>query len=250
MGEATPFDRKTLVGDPNTVATEGDGLATTVTHVPVGGDSADVRGEDEGRDLAVGTASFSTERPLDQTDADDFVLQADPPVDAAASAIGRDAGGTLVAPLAGDPTVTVKSDGRTPPAPRERPIPSIDGYEILDELGRGGMGVVYRARQVLLNRSCVLKMILAGAHADSDAIVRFLAEAEAIARMQHPNVVQIRHIGEADGLPFFELEYVEGGSLDRRLDGTPWAARLAAELVEALGAASARRTGWASSTAT
>ena len=154
-------------------------------------------------------------------------------------------GAPLIAPLAGDPTVTVKTDGRTSPAPRERPIPSIDGYEILGELGRGGMGVVYRARQVLLNRSCVLKMILAGAHADAEAIVRFLAEAEAVARMQHPNVVQIHHIGEADGLPFFELEYVEGGSLDRRLDGTPWPARRAAELIEALarGVAEAHRLG-------
>ncbi len=77
-------------------------------------------------------------------------------------------------------------------------------------------------------------MILAGAHADAEAAVRFLAEAEAVARLQHPNIVQIHHIGEADGLPFFELEYVDGGSLDRRLDGTPWPARRAAALVEAL----------------
>ncbi len=76
------------------------------------------------------------------------------------------------------------------------------------------MGVVYQARQVRLNRPCVLKMILAGAHADAEAVVRFLAEAEAVARLQHPNIVQIYHIGEDDGLPYFELEYVDGGSLD------------------------------------
>ena len=115
-----------------------------------------------------------------------------------------------------------------------RAVPAIAGYEILGELGRGGMGVVYRARQVRLNRPCVLKMILAGAHAGAEAVARFLAEAEAVARLQHPNIVQIYEIGEADGLPFFELEYVDGGSLDRRLDGTPWPARRAAELVEAL----------------
>jgi serine/threonine-protein kinase len=126
-----------------------------------------------------------------------------------------------------------------------RPVPSVEGYEVFGELGRGGMGVVYRARQIRLNRPCVLKMILAGVHADAESVARFLAEAEAVARLQHPHIVQIHHIGEADGLPYFELEYVEGGSLDRRLDGTPWPARRAAELVEALarGVAEAHRRG-------
>ena len=126
-----------------------------------------------------------------------------------------------------------------------RAVPAIAGYEILGELGRGGMGVVYRARQVRLNRPCVLKMILAGAHASAEATVRFLAEAEAVARLQHPNIVQIHHIGEADGLPYFELEYVPGGQPGRRLDGTPWPARRAAELVEPLarGVAEAHRLG-------
>jgi eukaryotic-like serine/threonine-protein kinase len=72
-----------------------------------------------------------------------------------------------------------------------------------------------------------------------------LAEAEAVARLQHPNIVQIHHIGEADGLPFFELEYLPGGSLDRRLNGTPWPARRAAELLEPLarGVVEAHRQG-------
>ncbi len=75
--------------------------------------------------------------------------------------------------------------------------------------------------------------------------LRFLAEAEAVARLQHPNIVQIHHIGEADGLPYFELEYIDGGSLDRRLDGTPWPARRAAELIESVarGVAEAHRQG-------
>jgi WD40 repeat protein/tRNA A-37 threonylcarbamoyl transferase component Bud32 len=123
-------------------------------------------------------------------------------------------------------------------APREaaalRAAPTIPGYEILGELGRGGMGVVYRARQVRLNRPVALKMILAGAHAAPEAAARFLAEAEAIAKLQHPQIVQIHHIGEADGLPFFELEFVPGGSLDRRLDGTPWPPHRAAHLAEQL----------------
>jgi WD40 repeat protein len=130
-------------------------------------------------------------------------------------------------------------------APPKRAAPTIPGYEIAGEIGRGAMGVVYHARHVLLNRPCALKMILAGAHADPVATVRFLAEAEAVARLRHPHVVQIHHIGEADGLPFLELEYVEGGSLDRRLDGTPWPARRAAALVELLarGMAEAHRLG-------
>jgi WD40 repeat protein len=134
---------------------------------------------------------------------------------------------------------------REPPAPREPPLPAVDGYEILGELGRGGMGVVYRARHVLLNRPCVLKMILAGDFADARAVARFRVEAEAEARLHHPNIVQIYHVGEVAGRPFFELEYVEGGSLDRQLDGTPWTPRRAAELVEALarGIAEAHRHG-------
>jgi WD40 repeat protein len=124
-----------------------------------------------------------------------------------------------------------------------RPEPTIAGYVIEGELGRGAMGVVYRARQVRLNRPCALKLILAGAHADPIAAVRFLGEAEAVAKLQHSNIVQIHAIGDADGLPFFELEYLPGGSLDRTLDGTPWPARRAAVLIEALarGVAEAHR---------
>jgi eukaryotic-like serine/threonine-protein kinase len=132
-----------------------------------------------------------------------------------------------------------------PPASGERPAPPISGYQILGELGRGGMGVVYKARQIRLNRPCALKMILGGGHASPESAARFLAEAQAIAQLQHPHIVQIHHIGEADGLPFFELEYLPGGSLDRRLKGTPWPARLAAELIESVarGVTEAHRLG-------
>src|SRR4051794_34313975 len=141
----------------------------------------------------------------------------------------------------GDPTLAPPGDA----APTRRPAQPIPGYLIEGELGRGAMGVVYRARHALLNRPCALKVILAGVHADPVAAVRFLAEAEAVARLQHPHIVQIHHVGEADGLPFLELEYAEGGSLDRFLDGIPWPARRAATLVEALtrGVAEAHRRG-------
>ncbi len=113
------------------------------------------------------------------------------------------------------------------------PTTFIPGYEILSELGRGGMGVVYRARQLSLGRLVAVKTILAGV-ASEDDLVRFRTEAEAVARLQHPNIVQIHEIGESNGRPFFCLEYLEGGSLDRKVRGTPMPAREAAPLVETL----------------
>ena len=121
---------------------------------------------------------------------------------------------------------------------RQRP-PEVPGYEILGELGRGGMGVVYKARQCRLNRVVALKMILAGDYAGPDAVERIMAEAEIVARLQHPNIVQIYAIGDCDGRPYVELEYVGGGSLADRLDGTPWPPRAAARLVESLALAMA-----------
>jgi tetratricopeptide (TPR) repeat protein len=117
------------------------------------------------------------------------------------------------------------------------------GYEVLGELGRGGMGVVYLARKLALNRPCALKMILAGPHGGSAAAARFRAEAEAVARLRHPGIVQIYHVGEASGLPFLELEYLPGGNLDRKLNGTPRAPLEAARMVEALALAIAEAHG-------
>jgi WD40 repeat protein/serine/threonine protein kinase/tetratricopeptide (TPR) repeat protein len=112
--------------------------------------------------------------------------------------------------------------------------PLLPGYEILDELGRGGMGVVYKAVQIGLKRLVALKMILAGPHAGTEDRERFLTEAEAAARLQHANIVQIYDIGEHEGRAYFALEFVEGGSLDQWIDGKPQPPRAAARLVELL----------------
>jgi WD40 repeat protein len=113
-------------------------------------------------------------------------------------------------------------------------VPQVPGYEILGELGRGGMGVVYKARQKGLDRVVALKMILAGGHAGRQERARFRSEAKSVARLQHPNIVQVHEVGEHDGLPYFSLEYCPGGSLAEKLRGEPLPAQEAARLVELL----------------
>lgn len=123
---------------------------------------------------------------------------------------------------------------RAHPLAARADLPSIRHYEMLDELGRGGMGVVFRARDLRFNRLVAIKMIRAGAYAGSDELARFRLEAEAVARLQHANIVQIHEIGEHAGLPYFSLEYCAGGSLATKLAGTPLPSQDAAELVETL----------------
>jgi serine/threonine protein kinase len=112
--------------------------------------------------------------------------------------------------------------------------PVIPGYEILGVIDQGGMGIVYRARQIRLNRLVAVKMILTGCRPRADQLARFRAEAEAIARLQHPHVVQIYDVGQVAGRPFFTMELVEGGSLAQRLAGRRVSPADAAHLVETL----------------
>jgi predicted Ser/Thr protein kinase len=114
------------------------------------------------------------------------------------------------------------------------PVPVIPGYEILRELGRGGMGIVYQVRQAALKREVALKMLLAGSQAAAMQRARFESEVEAIARLQHPNLVQVFEVGEHEGRAFYVMEYVDGGNLEDRLASGPLPPRQAAELVTIL----------------
>jgi WD40 repeat protein len=113
----------------------------------------------------------------------------------------------------------------------------IPRYELLGELGRGGNAVVYRARQQALNRPVALKILLSGAHAGLDELRRFRTEAEAIARLQHPNIVQVHEVGEYGGTPYLSLELCRGGSLEDALAGMPLPPVEAARVAETLAAA-------------
>jgi serine/threonine-protein kinase len=113
-------------------------------------------------------------------------------------------------------------------------LPSIPGYEIEAVLGRGGMGIVYKARHLRLNRPVALKMMLAGAYAGPEERERFLREAEAVAGLRHANIVQVHDMGDHGGRPYFTMEYIEGGSLAQRLMGTPQCVSYAAGLVAIL----------------
>ncbi len=125
------------------------------------------------------------------------------------------------------------------------PPPVVPGYEVMGELGRGGMGVVYLARQVPANRDVALKMVLSADLAGGSELVRFRTEAEAVARLQHPHIVAVFDVGEHAGRPFFSMELCPGGSLARRLADSPMSATEAAELIRkiARGIAAAHAAG-------
>ncbi len=150
-------------------------------------------------------------------------------------AAGADAAGS---PAPAD-APTEAPPGRGPhPRPDLGPVPVVPGYERLELLGRGGMGVVYRAWQVRPGRLVALKMISPLAFSDPEELVaRFLTEAEAVGRLKHPHIVPIYEMGDCDGRLYYSMEYVEGGSLEQKLTGPPWPLRAAAELLVPLAGA-------------
>ena len=127
-----------------------------------------------------------------------------------------------------NPTIATRTEVKSA-SPKQ-----LGSYEIVAELGRGGMGVVYEARDLRLKRTVALKVILAGGHAGSIELKRFQTEAEAVARLKHQNIVQVYEVGEAEGHPFIALEYCSGGCLSDRLKGKLPSARESAELVASL----------------
>ena len=110
-------------------------------------------------------------------------------------------------------------------------FPNVPGYDILGELGRGGMGVVYRAKQRGLGRMVALKMILGGANVNPEDVARFELEARAVGSMTHPNIVQVYEVSEFNGAPFFSLEFVDGGPLDSKLKSEPQPAEWCAQMM-------------------
>jgi eukaryotic-like serine/threonine-protein kinase len=113
-------------------------------------------------------------------------------------------------------------------------LPRIPGYEAEALLGRGGMGVVYKARHLRLNRFVALKMLITGAYAGPHERARFQREAVAVASLCHANIVQVHDVGDHEGWPYFTMELLEGGSLAQALAGTPQPARQAAALLTTL----------------
>jgi serine/threonine protein kinase/tetratricopeptide (TPR) repeat protein len=176
---------------------------------------------------------------VDQTVSFEAPASADPraTIDLVSTPAGGDQGTMdFVDPAAGygHPTTTKISVFDSEGSAGSNNWPTVAGYQILGELGRGGMGVVYKARQRGLHRLVALKMILAGAHASEQQLVRFNIEAEAVARLQHPNIVQIHEVGEQEGLPYFSLEFVDGGPLNKKISGIPQPPREAALMIETL----------------
>jgi WD40 repeat protein/tRNA A-37 threonylcarbamoyl transferase component Bud32 len=140
-----------------------------------------------------------------------------------------------------DPVVAAYRESAlaAPLAEPATPPEQVGGYEILEELGRGGMGVVYKARHLKLQRIVALKMLLGGSFVTSEERARFRIEAEAVARLRHPNIVQIYEVGEHEvdtGLPrpYFTLEFAAGGNLASRLAGRPQPPRQAAAWLETM----------------
>lgn len=146
--------------------------------------------------------------------------------------------GTVLRPLSvpmDTPGVAGEVSEPSPATPAPGTIPSartLGAYELLEEAGRGGMGIIYKARQTVLNRVVALKLLREGNRATPDAIRRFRREAESAARLRHPHIVGVHEMGEVDGTPFYTMDYVEGTSLDDAVREGRWTVAAKIALIE------------------
>jgi len=130
------------------------------------------------------------------------------------------------------------SDPEVPDKLSKLELPAMFGdYELLEEIGRGGMGVVYRARQISLNRMVAVKMIIKAQLASEDELYRFLAEAESTARLSHPGIVPVYEVGEHNGRYFFSMKFIEGETLAQRLSRGPIPPKVAARMMVTIASA-------------
>ena len=144
--------------------------------------------------------------------------------------------------MSGSPASEAAGTPTQPKAVLSSTLRYFGDYELLEEVARGGMGVVYKARQVKLNRIVAVKMILGGQLASPTDIRRFLTEAEAAANLQHPNIVAIHEVGEHEGRHYFSMDYVEGRNLADHVRDNPLPAARAAQLIKTIAEAIHLRT--------
>jgi serine/threonine protein kinase/tetratricopeptide (TPR) repeat protein len=171
----------------------------------------------------------------DESGGSSVVTRLEPVADQANSREASDSGITPTENIDGLPADSHRDTPLWPRRSRERrPVEPPPGYELLEEIGRGGTAVVYRAKQRLLNRVVAIKMLLSGSMAGPEVLARIQQEARAVAQLQHPGIVQIYEVGENHGLPFLALEYVSGGTLHQWLDGQPLPPLEACRIVEQL----------------
>src|SRR5262249_53952314 len=128
----------------------------------------------------------------------------------------------------GEPATQAPTEGGAPTA---EPLRQVGDYELLEEIARGGMGVVFKARQISLNRTVALKMVVAGQLASPAAVQRFRTEAEAVANLDHPHIVPIYEVGEYQGQHYFSMKLVEGGNLVQQVAQLTQDPRTAARLL-------------------